>query len=142
MLEYLPEFNKQAEEYLSKAHKLMSTNVEPLNALGSVFWKKGDIKQSINCFEKSLEIDSKNKDILKKLSMVIRLVSEGDLEKRRDNYARSIKLATNAIAMDMKDSHSWYVLGNAHLTNFFTNNTDTEQLNLALKAYAQSEKWM
>jgi tetratricopeptide (TPR) repeat protein len=33
-------------------------------------------------------------------------------------------------------------LGNAHLTNFFTNNESTEQLELALKAYAQSEKWM
>jgi len=32
------------------------------------------------------------------------------------------------------------VLGNAHLTNFFTNGEDMEQLTLALKAYAQTER--
>lgn len=42
----------------------------------------------------------------------------------------------------MKDSQSWYALGNAHLTNFFTNGQATEQLTSALKAYAQSEKNM
>jgi len=41
----------------------------------------------------------------------------------------------------MKDSQSWYVLGNAHMTNFFTNGgKDLEQLTLALKAYTQTEK--
>ena len=32
------------------------------------------------------------------------------------------------------------MLGNAHLTNFFTNGQDMEQLTLALKAYAQTER--
>jgi len=40
----------------------------------------------------------------------------------------------------MKDSQSWYVLGNAHLTNFFVNNESTKELEHALKAYAQTEK--
>ena len=34
------------------------------------------------------------------------------------------------------------VLGNAHFTNFFVNNEDVEQLNLALRAYSQTEKQM
>jgi len=63
-------------------------------------------------------------------------------------------LANKACAIDLKDSQSWckYIyltncnvldtLGNAHLTNFFNNNESTEQLELAIKAYAQSEKWM
>jgi len=34
------------------------------------------------------------------------------------------------------------VLGNAHLTNFFTNNESTTELEAALKAYAQTEKNM
>ena len=34
------------------------------------------------------------------------------------------------------------MLGNAHFTNFFVNNEDVEQLNLALKAYSQTEKQM
>jgi len=40
----------------------------------------------------------------------------------------------------MKDSQSWYVLGNAHLTNFFVNNENISELDLALKAYAQTER--
>jgi tetratricopeptide (TPR) repeat protein len=42
----------------------------------------------------------------------------------------------------LKDSQSWYVLGNAHMTNYFTNNEDIRQLEHALKAYAQTEKNM
>lgn len=34
------------------------------------------------------------------------------------------------------------MLGNAHLTNFFVNQSSIEQLELALKAYAQTEKSM
>ena len=32
------------------------------------------------------------------------------------------------------------VLGNAHLTNFFTNNESIEELTIALKAYTQTER--
>jgi tetratricopeptide (TPR) repeat protein len=32
------------------------------------------------------------------------------------------------------------VLGNAHLTNFFVNNENVSELELALKAYSQSER--
>lgn len=42
----------------------------------------------------------------------------------------------------MKDSQSWYVLGNAHLTYFFACDESIDQLNLALKAYTQTEKTM
>ena len=34
------------------------------------------------------------------------------------------------------------MLGNAHLTNFFQNGTDMDQLTSALKAYAQTERTM
>jgi len=37
-------------------------------------------------------------------------------------------------------NHLLDVLGNAHLTNFFTNGENMEQLTLALKAYAQTER--
>jgi tetratricopeptide (TPR) repeat protein len=41
----------------------------------------------------------------------------------------------------MKDSQSWYVLGNAHMTNFFVNHDiNVGELQSALKAYAQTEK--
>jgi len=64
------------------------------------------------------------------------------VEKRKANFKKSIELATKAVALDMKDAQSWYVLGNAHLTNFFTNNENIEELTKALKAFSQSEKNM
>lgn len=40
----------------------------------------------------------------------------------------------------MADSYSWYVLGNAHMTNFFTNNLTTKELESSLRAYQLAEK--
>lgn len=44
------------------------------------------------------------------------------------------------MALDLSDGYSWYVLGNAHLTNFFTVTRTVEELEFALKAYNQSEQ--
>jgi len=65
-----------------------------------------------------------------------------DESELKQNFKLSISLANKAVALDMSDSMSWYVLGNAHYTHFFTNNESTAQLASALSAYAQSEKTM
>ena len=50
------------------------------------------------------------------------------------------------LSISVSLAHSFYrlidVLGNAHLTNFFTNNENIEELTKALKAYSQTEKNM
>lgn len=140
-MDFLPEYSKIAEENLSKSIKLMPTKNEAWDALGNVYWKKRDIEQSKKCFEGSLEQDENNKLALRNLSMVYRALtttSSGeavDAEDRKKNYQDSIKLAKKAIALDLTDSQSWYVLGNAHLTNFFVNNESTQELQQALTAY-------
>jgi len=72
--------------------------------------------------------------------MVIRQQEEKDPVKRKENFKQSIKMANEACMQDLKDGQSWYVLGNAHFTNFFMNNERISELDLALKAYAQTEK--
>ena len=72
--------------------------------------------------------------------MVLRMEPQEDPEIRKEVFKRSIELANKAVITNLMDSESWYVLGNAFLTNFFQNNGDPEQLNQALKAYAQTEK--
>lgn len=78
---------------------------------------------------------------MRNLSMVFRGLThnsngeEIDGAERKQNYKSSIELANKSIALDLGDSQSWYVLGNAHLTNFFVNNESTQQLELAIKAY-------
>ena len=54
-LDYLPEYSKSAEEYLSKAVKLMPSKYETWDALGHVYWKKKDLTAARKCFEGSLE---------------------------------------------------------------------------------------
>lgn len=49
-------------------------------------------------------------------------------------------MANKAAFLDMTDSESWYILGNAHLTNFFVNNESTSELESALRAYSLAEK--
>jgi tetratricopeptide (TPR) repeat protein len=106
-LEYLPEFSKVAEENLSKAIKLMPSKHEAWDALGHVYWKKGDLLNSKKSFETSLELNDKNKETLCKLSMVIRQVQEENPEKRRENFEQSIKFAGMAVTLDMTDSQTW-----------------------------------
>jgi hypothetical protein len=60
--------------------------------------------------------------------MVVRQVQEENPEKRKENFAQSIAYAKKAVNADLSDSNSWYVLGNAHLTNFFAHHLGTEQL--------------
>jgi len=135
-LDFLPEYSKQAEDNLTKAIKLMPTKKEAWDALGHVYWKKNDLPAARQCFEGSLEHDEKSKETLRNLSMVCRQIKVDDEKKRKENFALSIQLANKAVALDMKDSQSWYVLGNAHMTNYFTNHEDIKQLEQAIKAYA------
>lgn len=68
--------------------------------------------------------------------MVLRMLEESNSEQKKKNYQQSIQLASKAVGLDLLDSQSWYVLGNAHLTNFFVCNGDVAELSLALKAYS------
>ena len=126
----------------------MPSKAPAWDALGHVFWKKRDLSQAKKCFEGSLEQEENNKAALRNLSMVYRGLTQNsdgqeiDAAERKQNYKASIEFANKAIALDLSDSQSWYVLGNAHLTNFFVNNESTQQLELAIKAYNQAEKNM
>lgn len=72
--------------------------------------------------------------------MVLRMIEEPSGEQKKKNYQESIAWANKAVGMDLGDSQSWYVLGNAHLTNFFVNNENMSELTVALKAYTQTER--
>jgi tetratricopeptide (TPR) repeat protein len=75
-LDFLPEYSKNAEEFLSKSIKLMPGKHEAWDALGHVYWKKRDIPAARKCFEGCLEQNENNKEALRHLSMVLRMVEE------------------------------------------------------------------
>ena len=43
-LDFLPEYTRQSEDFLSKCLKLMPTKKEAWDALGHVYWKKNDLE--------------------------------------------------------------------------------------------------
>ena len=107
VLDFLPEYTRQAEEHLSKCLKLQPSKREAWDALGHVYWKKNDLPASKTAFESSLEQDSNNAETLRNLSMVLRQIKEADVETRKANFRQSIKLASKACGLNMRDSQSW-----------------------------------
>lgn len=106
-LVFLPEYTKQAEENLSKSLKLIPTFREAWDALGQVYWKKGDLPAAKNCFESSLEQEANNREILRNLSMVLRQIPAANANEKKANFIQSISLASKAVGQDMRDSQSW-----------------------------------
>ncbi|KNC53629.1 tetratricopeptide repeat domain 5 [Thecamonas trahens ATCC 50062] len=130
-------YSADAEAALSKAVKLAPECVEAWNALGAVFWKKKAYQEAKDCFEGALAV-AENADSLRKLSMVERHLG-GSGAKLRTAVASSVAHAKRATALDITSPASWYSLGNAHLTQFFTSTQDVSDLAHALKAYARAE---
>ncbi|CAI2369229.1 unnamed protein product [Moneuplotes crassus] len=139
-LDFIPEFQKEAEEALCKAVKLKPFWVDPMRALAHVYWKKADYNKSVMLYKNAIEEDENDKKALRSLSMVIRKLPTKDSHEQLKSLKESIDYGKRAVACDFKDSESWYVLGNAHLTNFFMGSKNYEDLNFALKAYTQAEK--
>ena len=103
-------------------------------------WKKPDIEQAIKYFEKALELEPKNKTSLRSLSMIIRTKETNSNEEKLKIAQKSIDYAKKAISLDMKDSVSWYVYGNAYFYKAFIDKTQYNDLTFALSAYNKSQE--
>ena len=103
-------------------------------------WKKPDIEQAIKYFEKALELEPKNKTSLRSLSMIIRTKETSSNEEKLKIAQKSLEYAKKAISLDMKDSVSWYVYGNAYFYKAFIDKTQYNDLTFALSAYNKSQE--
>lgn len=61
------------------------------------------------------------------------------LQKGPTHIEQSVELAKKAVALDVKDGHSWYILGNAYMALFFAKMGVVAHLLSALKAYSRAE---
>uniref|UniRef100_A0A8C2ESY2 Tetratricopeptide repeat domain 5 n=1 Tax=Cyprinus carpio TaxID=7962 RepID=A0A8C2ESY2_CYPCA len=140
-MENTPEsFIITAEECLSRAVKLEPGLVEGWNTLGEQYWKKGDLTAAKTCFTGALQ-QRKNKVSLRSLSMVLRqLPPEEDAQEQSKRILESVELARQAVQLDVTDGTSWYILGNAYISMFFTSGQNPQLSQQALSAYAQAEK--
>ncbi|KAF3837134.1 hypothetical protein F7725_004598 [Dissostichus mawsoni] len=113
-----PDFNAVAEECLSRAVKLEPGLVEGWNTLG----------------------EHQNKVSLRNLSMVLRQVPTVNSDVHNKHVMDSVVLAREAVQLDVTDGTSWYILGNANVSLFFTSGQKPQLSQQAMSAYAQSEK--
>ncbi|KAK9972213.1 hypothetical protein ABG768_025536 [Culter alburnus] len=133
-------FSQTAEECLSRAVKLEPGLVEGWNTLGEQYWKKGDLTAAKTCFTGALQ-QTRNKVSLRSLSMVLRqLPPEGDAQEQSKRIVESVEMARQAVQLDVTDGTSWYILGNAYISMFFTSGQNPQLSQQALSAYAQAEK--
>ncbi|XP_030636758.1 tetratricopeptide repeat protein 5 [Chanos chanos] len=139
-LNVAPSFSQVAEECLSRAVKMEPGLVEGWNTLGEQYWKKGDLIAAKTCFTGALQ-QSKNKVSLRSLSMVLRqLPPGGDAQEQGKRIMESVDMARQAVQLDVTDGTSWYILGNAYISLFFTSGQNPQMSQQALSAYAQAEK--
>ncbi|OEL25109.1 Tetratricopeptide repeat protein 5 [Dichanthelium oligosanthes] len=139
ILDAFHDYNKEAEDHLSKAVKLNPSLVDAWLCLGNCIWKKGDLSGAKNCFQLALS-KGLDKKILCQLSMLERSMAQ-DSEDQALLMEDSIKHAKEAVMLDIKDGNSWYNMGNAYLTSFFVGGAwDHTKLHHSVKAYQNAEK--
>lgn len=115
-LEILPQYSKEAEEFLSKAVKFAPEMMDAWNSLGHCFWKKNDLLSAHNCYSTALQL-SPNKVSYRELSRVLRLIDASkqvnkssnvsEKEQRLENITQSVAMAKKALAIDLEDGESW-----------------------------------
>jgi len=137
-LNITPSFDVHAEECLSKAVKLDPNLIEAWNQLGESYWKNHNVAAASNCFTGAIA-KKKNKASLRNLSMVQRQLGS-NYDEKVANIKLSVDTAKQAVAMDVNDGHSWFVLGNAFLSVFFFAGQNPAVLKQCMSAYTRAEK--
>lgn len=138
-LDALDGYTAAAEEALSRAVKLEPDDVAAWNALAHCFWKKGDLAAARSCYESALS-KRKTKETLRQLSMVTRqMLTARDREGSVTKVIESVGHAKAAVALDLSDAESWYVLGNGYVSLFFRVTRSLADLDRATAAYAKAE---
>lgn len=130
-------YDTQAVDFLSKAVKLDPSLTEAWNNLGECYWKSKDIDAAKNCFTQALT-KKREKVTLRNLSMVLRQLGKESTE-ILENVKESVKIAKEAVSLDVTDGKSWFVLGNAFLSLFFLGGQSPSVLKQSMAAYTRAE---
>lgn len=133
-------YSAEAERLLQLNVSADSGNEESQILLGLVLCRKKDFVGSKKAFNTVLEKSNrKNKKALRYLSTVMRF---GGVTEHMDKVIEeSVKIAKEALLLDMKDPESWYVVGNAMLSSYFASQKPVDELRYALKCYTNAETY-
>jgi tetratricopeptide (TPR) repeat protein len=130
------EYSAAAEDALTKSVKLCPSSIEAWNLLGDLLGERGEFTTARDCFSRSIA-QAPNKKALRDMAMVMRKLGETPKEKAGLTMS-SLKSAKQAVALDVEDSESWYVLGMSYLAIFFALSHKLADLSCALKAFKRA----
>lgn len=129
------------KESLSRALKLSPHHVAAWTELAEVHAAARDWPAACAALDECLKIGAAGVEALRLYSIILRQMSGaqgGASAAIAFNIQRSIDLAMQAVKADVKDAKSWAILGNAHLSAFFSRAYAAEHLAKAQAAYAQA----
>ncbi|CAH2240370.1 tetratricopeptide repeat protein 5-like [Pararge aegeria] len=131
-------YDSRAMQCLSKAVKLNPHLVNAWNELGECYLKNMNLQEAKASFEGALKHE-RNRLALRSLAIILRQES-GQLKQSEISSAmfKSVELAKEAVAQDIKDGVSWSVLGNSYLCQYFMVAQDPATLKLCMSAYKQA----
>ena len=138
-MDFMPDLQTEAKEGLEQAYELNPENHEAIRALGVVNYKLKEYQKAVELYDKVLELNSDDKKCLGYYSIAMRVLPTTTDQQKEENLEKGIELAKKAVGVDVFDAHSWYLLGNAYMTSFFTTEK-YDNLDKSLKAYQQSER--
>lgn len=75
---------------------------------------------------------------MRNLSVVLRKISGQTKEEYMENINAGLKYAQDALEMDPDDGTSWFFMGNAYMSLFFTDQQTAKTLAQAMDAYNRS----
>lgn len=127
----------EAEELLTRAVKLDPRSVDVWNTLAECLWKGGQLELARACYHEALRVRT-NSDTLCQLSMLQRTISNLARGADPSLVLDSLRLAKEAVQLDVECGLSWYVLGNALLSSYFAATHRLDDLHSALKAYKRA----
>lgn len=134
-----------AEDLLKRAAKLDPGLDGAWLTLAQTLWKKNDLAGARHCYDAVLARGTPHKKALCAASMLCRSLAKSRADPGSDAQkalvAESLKLAKDAVRLDVDDGHAWYQVGTATMSVFFARGaTDKALLLTALKAYENAEK--
>jgi tetratricopeptide (TPR) repeat protein len=134
-LDTMKDYSEEAETQLTRAVKLDPLCWEAWNSLGSVFFKKKDLRAALDAFENSIAAKP-NHYALRDASIVLRQIP--DRSTVADNILASVAKAKAAVALAISNVECWTVLGTAHLAMFFAVSRAFDDLHRANQAYTRA----
>jgi len=114
--------NKTPETCLQKSVKLDPTSVEAWNQLGEAYWRKNDLKQSLDCYEHAESYAEKYSEAdicaetFRNLGSLLRQIPYSTNKERNEALEKSTGLTKKAVKLDINNGMNWYMLGNAHIS--------------------------